>query len=193
MFKRALTSLFFTGVAPLLLLVGCAAAPPPTQSAGVTPLPPPDKYQEYQVHFPDPGHGVARYIRLTLSEELSKGCGLMRTYFEFDSDTLSPQDKATLRAVAECLDQPDLRGLDLSIVGRTDARGGSAYNAELGQRRAEAVKKLLIGAGISEDRIVVSSAGDAGAVGSDSNKEAYSHGYDRRVDVKLLAVVHAPR
>jgi peptidoglycan-associated lipoprotein len=192
MFKLAMTPFRFAAVAPFFLAAGCGAAPPTQSSAGPT-LPRPQRNEEYQVRFPDPGHGVARYIRLTLSEELSKSCGLMRTYFELDSDTLSPQDKATLHAVAECLNRPELQGSDLSIVGRADARGSSAYNADLGLRRAEAVKKLLVDAGVNEGRIVASSAGDAGAVGGDKDKDAYSHGYDRRVDVLLLGVVHAPR
>ncbi len=192
MFKIAMTPLLFTAAVAPFLLAGCGAAPP-TQSSTGPALPPPGRHQEYQVIFPDPGHGVARYIRISLSEELSKSCGLMRTYFEFDSDTLSPQDKANLKAVADCLDQPALRGSNLSIVGRADTRGSAAYNADLGRRRADAVKTLLVGAGVAESRIVVSSAGDKEAVGGDKDKDAYSHGYDRRVDVMLLDVVHAPR
>jgi OOP family OmpA-OmpF porin len=86
-----------------------------------------------------------------------------------------------------------LDGVDLSIVGRADSRGRSAYNADLGLRRAEAVKELLVGAGVSESRIAISSLGAGGAVGGDRDQDAYSHGYDRRVDVVLLGVVHAPR
>jgi hypothetical protein len=103
MFKNAMNPLLFAATAaPFLLLAGCAARAP-TQSALVSTLPEPDLHQEYHVHFPDPGHGVARYIRIAIHEDLSKTCGLMRTYFEFDSAALSARDKVVLKAVAECL------------------------------------------------------------------------------------------
>lgn len=179
-------------IGALTLSWGCATAPPTPSALGPS-LPDPGYRQEYEVHPPDPGHGVARYIGLAIQEELSRSCGLMRTYFELDSSALSPQDRATLRAVAECLEGATLEGVDLSIVGRADSRGGTQYNADLGLRRAEAVKKILVGAGIAERRITISSIGAAGALGGDEARDTYSHGYDRRVDVVLLGVPHAPR
>jgi outer membrane protein OmpA-like peptidoglycan-associated protein len=76
-------------------------------------------------------------------------------------------------------------------VGRADARGSNAYNVDLGRRRAESIKKALVDAGVDEERIVISSEGKAGAVGSDSGM--YSYGYDRRVDVSISATPHRPR
>ncbi len=176
----------------LALTTACSSAIDPKQSALGPKLPDPGPDQEYEVNFPDPGHGVARYIGIAIDRDLSVNCGLMRTYFAFDSDKLSPTDKATLRSVAECLDQPKLEHMKLSIVGRADARGGNNYNADLGRRRAESVKKLLIDAGIAESRMSIASRGAQGAVGGDAPTEPYSRGYDRRVDVVLVGVVQAP-
>lgn len=188
--RHFITSFFIvSNLALLALLAGCAATEPSQSGAGAK-LPNAGGDGEYSVDFPDPGHGVARYIRLTLSEDLSRSCGLMQTYFDFDSDKLSPQDEATLRTVAACLEKPELRDTKLAIVGRTDSRGSADYNTELGQRRAESVKKLLVSAGIQADRIGISSRGDAEAAGSDTGKS--SHGYDRRVDVVLVGVVRTP-
>lgn len=177
------------GLAFLALAPGCVTAEP-LQSGRDSKLPDPGHDQEYSVDFPKPGRGVARYIRLAIGEDLSKTCGLMRTYFDFDSSTLSPQDKATLRVVAECLERPELIGVQLAVVGRADSRGNAAYNADLGLRRAESVKKLLVGAGIKADRFRVSSRGDEGAAGDEDGISSF--GYDRRVDVVLVGVVHAP-
>jgi OOP family OmpA-OmpF porin len=177
------------GLALFALTAGCATTEP-LQSGRGPALPDPGADQEYSVDFPDPGHGVARYIGLQIGEDLSKSCGLMRTYFNFDSATLSPQDKATLHAVAECLERPELHDTELAIVGRADSRGGAAYNADLGLRRAESIKKLLVGAGIKAERIRISSRGNVGATGDD--KGMYSYGYDRRVDVVLVGVVRTP-
>lgn len=179
------------GLSLLALVAGCGAAEP-AQSAGGPKLPDPGTDQEYEVNFPDPGHGVARYIRIAIDADLSRSCGLMRTYFAFDSDKLSPTDQATLRNVAECLGRPELEGTQLSIVGRADARGNTGYNAELGLRRAESVKKLLVGAGIAADRINIASRGATGAVGTPAPSDLYSYGYDRRVDVVLVGVNRAP-
>jgi peptidoglycan-associated lipoprotein len=181
-----------SGLALFALASGCASVEP-GQSARGPSMPDPGADQEYQVNSPDQGRGSARYIGIAIDEDLSKSCGLMRTYFAFDSSTLSPEDKAALRNVAECLGKPELEGLQLSIVGRADARGNTAHNADLAQKRAESVQKLLLDAGIAVDRLSISSRGASGAVGTDKPEDPYSHGYDRRVDVVLVGVSRTPR
>lgn len=175
------------GFALAALLASCAT---PTQSSRTTPLPDPGPDQEYQVHFPDPGHGVARYIGLTLGEELAKDCGLSQTHFQLDSAEPLTQDRLALETLARCLNRPQLVAHRLSLVGRTDDRGSSAHNEALGLRRAERVKELLVKAGVAADRIRTSTRGERDAVGDGTS---YSHGYDRRVDAVLLGVIHAPR
>jgi outer membrane protein OmpA-like peptidoglycan-associated protein len=181
------------GLALLALAGGCASSPPGKSGRGPS-MPDPGADKEYQVNFPDPGHGMARYIRMTIDQDLSKSCGLMRTYFAFDSSKLTAEDQAALRDVAACLARPELKGSQLSIVGRADARGNTGYNAALGLRRAESVKKLLIGAGVAENRIGIASLGATDTVGTDDDNDlySYSHGYDRRVDVVLVGVPRTP-
>lgn len=179
------------GLALFTLAAGCATTDP-GQSARGPDMPNPGADGEYQVNFPEQGRGAARYIRVAIDEDLSKSCGLMRTYFAFDSSTLTPQDRATLRTVAECLDKPGLKGLQLAIVGRADARGDPGYNTALGLRRAESIKKHLISAGIAETRIGIASSGAAGSTGRDDPDALHSYGYDRRVDVVLVGVSHGP-
>ncbi len=172
-----------------LLVAGCVGPIPPTQSGLGTKLPDPGPDLEYQVEFPDPGHGVARYVRLTLGEDMARACGLSRTHFELDSAEPLPQDRALLKSLAECLDQPKFEGVKISLQGRADSRGSTGYNAALGLRRAVRVKRLLVDAGVTASRISTASKGDIGAVGDDVR---YSYGYDRRVDA-IVHVTHAPR
>jgi outer membrane protein OmpA-like peptidoglycan-associated protein len=186
-----MNSLIIAAGLALFTLGGCASVEPGQSGRGPK-LPDPGTDREYQVNFPDPGHSPARYIGIAIDPDLSKSCGLMRTYFAFDSAKLTPVDQATLRNVAECLERPELIGSKLSIVGRADSRGGTGYNADLGRRRAESVKSLLISAGIKESRIGIASRGAAGAVGTDEPADLYSYGYDRRVDVVLVGVSHTP-
>jgi OmpA-OmpF porin, OOP family len=180
-----------SGLALFALASGCASIEPGQSSRGPS-MPDPGADQEYRVDFPEQGRGSARYIGIAIDEDLSKSCGLMRTYFAFDSDKLSPQDQATLRNVAECLVRPELTGSKLSIVGRADSRGKTGYNTELAMRRAGSVRTLLINAGVAEDRISIASRGAAGAVGTDEPADPYSFGYDRRVDVVLVGVSRQP-
>ena len=188
--KCAISSLFIAaGITVAALSAGCA--PEPAQSARTQPLPDPGTDQEYEVKFPEAGGGATRYIRLALGDDLSKDCGLLRAHFSFDSADPLPQDKIALKDVSECLNRPDLQSADIEIIGRADSRGSSAYNLDLGRKRAEAVKGLLIEAGVAKERIVTSSTGAVEAVGEDKGK--YSYGYDRRVDVLISSTAHRPR
>ena len=162
----------------------------PVQSGGTPKMPDPGPGKEYQVKFPDPGHGVARYIGIDIGADIAKECGPVQAHFEFDSAEPVPQDQVVLKALATCLDQPKLSDITLALVGRADGRGTDAYNNALGLRRAARVKALLVASGMADDRIKTSSRGDRGAIGDDM---AVSFGYDRRVDAVEVGVVHAPR
>jgi OmpA-OmpF porin, OOP family len=187
----SMNPVIFTGLALLGTLVAACAAPlPPTQSSLGPKLADPGPTERYHVTFPDEGRGVARYIHLTLGDDLAKGCGLVQTHFEFDSAEPLPQDQLVLKALAACLEGPGYGSLQLALVGRADRRGTADYNEGLALRRAERVKKLLVDAGMAADRISTASRGDRGAVGGDDMQ--YSYGYDRRVDA-VVDLVHAPR
>jgi OmpA-OmpF porin, OOP family len=171
------------------LVTACSAPLPPTQSARTSPLPDAGPTHQYHVVFPDEGRGEARYIHLTLGDDMALDCGLTRTHFEFDSAEPLPQDRLVLKSLAACLDRPKYLGVQLSLVGRADSRGSEDYNVALALRRAVRVKVLLVDAGMAEDRIKTASRGDRDSVGDDMK---YSYGYDRRVDA-IIPVVHAPR
>jgi peptidoglycan-associated lipoprotein len=175
----------------LPLVVAACAVSPPVSPPKSDALPPPDADGQYRVVFPDEGHGKVRHIRATLGDDLAETCGLVRAHFDFDSADPLPEDRLYLRDVAECLNRPALRDKLIAVVGRADSRGDRAYNLALGRRRAEAVKQVLVDAGVPDRRALVASDGNRGAVGGDG--KPYSFGYDRRVDVMLVGMVHAPR
>lgn len=178
------------GLALCTLAAACATPLAPSQSARGPALPDPGSDREYQVKFPDPGHGLARYVHITIGEDVARECGLVQTHFELDSAEPLPQDQLVLQALAACLNRPTFSDIQLSLVGRADRHGASGYNLALGHRRAKRVKELLVAAGMSAERISTSSRGDDGAVGGDALQ--FSYGYDRRVDA-LTDAVHAPR
>lgn len=137
--------------------------------------------------LPQPPSAESRTIGLELDEGLGP-CPDAQPHFPYDVAQPRLMDRPELVALAECLNSADRRHLDLVLVGRTDSEGSTAYNDELGRRRAEDVKEALVSLGVDANRLSTVSAGERGAV-ADSHTEA---GYDRRVDVVQLNVVHSP-
>lgn len=64
--------------------------------------------------------------------------------FEFNSATVGPQAVSVLLALGRALSKDEFRGAVFLINGHTDAKGSAAYNKDLSERRAEAVRHLLV-------------------------------------------------
>lgn len=64
--------------------------------------------------------------------------------FDFNSATVGPQAVPILLALGRALSNDQLKGSTFLIDGYTDAKGGVEYNQDLSERRAEAVKRLLV-------------------------------------------------
>jgi peptidoglycan-associated lipoprotein len=72
-------------------------------------------------------------------------------YFDFDSYAVGDNYKALIEAHARYL-QGD-RNAHMTIQGNTDERGSREYNIALGQRRADAVKKMMMLMGATDAQI----------------------------------------
>jgi len=78
-------------------------------------------------------------------------------HFNVDSSVLLPGGKRALhRKIRWLQEHPDAT---VVVEGHCDARGTSAYNRQLGARRAEAARTFLIEQGIAPHRIRVVSLG----------------------------------
>lgn len=76
------------------------------------------------------------------------------------------------------------RSLKLLVSGHTDTTGTGERNSILSEERAEAVKKLLLSAGIEDDQIVTSAHGTAQpAVTTGPDSPEFKN---RRVEIKLV-------
>jgi len=64
--------------------------------------------------------------------------------FEYNSAVLTPQGRQYLQTVGRVMSGDQLKGSVFFINGHTDAKGGEDYNQGLSQRRADAVKKVLM-------------------------------------------------
>ena len=104
-------------------------------------------------------------------------------------DVLFDTGKAELNSgAARKLDQlvqflNDQPARNVEIDGFTDSVGADAYNLDLSQRRADAVRSALIGRGIAASRIGSKGYGENYAVAS--NNEAGGRQLNRRVEVVI--------
>jgi peptidoglycan-associated lipoprotein len=78
-------------------------------------------------------------------------------YFEFDSYVVKDEYKPMIEAHGRYLQGN--RGARMTIQGSTDERGSREYNIALGQRRADALKKMLLLYGATEVQIETVSFG----------------------------------
>jgi len=170
----------------LALLAGCATAPAQTADPQ---LPAANAQGQYTIStWPERMPAMTRYVHIRIGPDVLEECNLPRAHFAFDSSEVRPQDTDELAALANCLNDERFTDQTVTLVGRTDTRGQDSYNEELGLARAERVKAFLVDKGVDASRIVVQSVGENGA----QEGEAFSQGWDRRVDVLVMGGVHRP-
>jgi outer membrane protein OmpA-like peptidoglycan-associated protein len=68
----------------------------------------------------------------------------LEIYFDYDSAAVGAKAVPTLIALGNVLSKPDYAGAIFFINGYTDAKGSAEYNLGLSQRRAAAVRRVLI-------------------------------------------------
>lgn len=167
-------------VAPFALLVAAcggdkkpAAAPasaPTTEAPAVTSAP--ANKQQMAVNVDD---AILKACNLKFAnvEEAPK--------FDFDSESLTEQEKAILEQVAKCLTTGPLKGRAVDLIGRADPRGETEYNMTLGAKRSRAAHTYLAGLGVANDKLFDTSRGELDATGTEES----GWRKDRRVDIKL--------
>ena len=64
--------------------------------------------------------------------------------FDYNSADISAKSLASVQALGSALTNADLRGSTFVVAGHTDASGGEAYNQDLSERRADAIKRYLV-------------------------------------------------
>jgi outer membrane protein OmpA-like peptidoglycan-associated protein len=101
-------------------------------------------------------------------------------YFATNSDVIRPESTATLKAIGELLREHMY--LRLSIEGHTDDVGDDAYNLQLSERRAAAVKAYLVQSwGVTGSRLEVAGLGETRPVADNATAEGKQQ--NRRVDL----------
>ncbi|HEY7138528.1 MAG TPA: OmpA family protein [Methylomirabilota bacterium] len=107
----------------------------------------------------------------------------LQVQFEFDKWVLDDGAQTRLLALVKQLEeQPQLT---VELEGYTDSVGASAYNIQLSQRRAEAVRRFLVEKGVDLPRIHSIGLGDIRPVADNKTKQGRDQ--NRRVSIRLYA------
>ena len=149
-----------------------AIAPAPAPAAAA---PAPVETQEAAVTAPAPAPEAA---------PSSAGVGLgFNLQFAFDSVDLLPESRPFIDRLGEVLGQPDNTGKQILIVGHTDGSGDDAYNAQLSERRAIAVRDYLTASwNVDPSLLRIEGAGESQPLGGTDPFD----GINRRVEFFAL-------
>ncbi|HXF78902.1 MAG TPA: peptidoglycan-associated lipoprotein Pal [Usitatibacter sp.] len=101
-------------------------------------------------------------------------------YFDFDSNVVKDEYRPLVQAHARYM--VDHRDTRIRIEGNCDERGSREYNLALGQRRAEAVKKIMTVLGVPDGRIETTSFGEEKPVALGHDEASWAK--NRRADIK---------
>ncbi len=102
-------------------------------------------------------------------------------FFDFNKAVLTPEGSRIVADIAKAA--KDAGYPKLEIVGYTDASGSVEYNLALSKRRAEAVRKALIAAGVPADRLSVEGRGKSDPLVA--TKDGVREPQNRRVAVRF--------
>ncbi len=108
---------------------------------------------------------------------------LRNIYFDFDKATFRTESYTELNKLERMMaENPNIK---VEIAGHTDNIGTAAYNMQLSQRRAEAVKDYLVKKGIDPRRITAKGYGKTRPLASnDDEKEGRE--LNRRVEFRVI-------
>ncbi|HEU4616758.1 MAG TPA: peptidoglycan-associated lipoprotein Pal [Gammaproteobacteria bacterium] len=100
-------------------------------------------------------------------------------YFDYDKNEIRPEFNAMLAAHAQFLaSHPNAQ---VRLEGHADERGSREYNIGLGERRAQAVRRVLMLQGASAEQLSTVSYGEERPVATGHDEASYQ--MNRRVEI----------
>jgi outer membrane protein OmpA-like peptidoglycan-associated protein len=139
-----------------------------------------------------PGSSAEPERKLHLDPDIGKlSLGLSTLdEFDFNESTLKPAHQAKIADVAAKLTMllAKMPGSRITVSGHADLVGGEDVNLRVGQRRADAVERALVEAGVPAVSIHSSSEGKRAPV----VKKAGADGRNRRVEVRFEGELIVP-
>jgi peptidoglycan-associated lipoprotein len=147
------------GLLGALLLLAACSSPPPEPPAG-----PPGP--------PGGAGGIGSRSIVPGSQQDLEATAGDRVFFAFDRSDITPESQQILTRQADWLRR--YPNVTVTIEGHCDERGTREYNLALGERRAQAVKNVLVASGIPASRISTISYGKERPAVVGSTEEAYA-------------------
>jgi len=120
------------------------------------------------------GMGDGEYF----GDEIDESLGTV-IYFDFDSSEVRAEDQDLVAAHAIGLTSGSA---SVRLEGHADERGSREYNIGLGERRAQAVRQMLMIQGVSVGQIQTVSFGEERAASMGSSESDYAQ--NRRVEIR---------
>lgn len=122
---------------------------------------------------------VLRNIELTPKGETIR---LDHLIFPQGKATIDPNSFTELDEIAQMMKEHGK--MIIQLEGHTDNQGSAKANLELSEKRVLAVKKYLVGKGISKDRIKTKAFGGSQPLSNEMTQEARA--LNRRVEMRIL-------
>ena len=108
----------------------------------------------------------------TGDSDSGRAAGMQTVRFSYDGFALDEENKRILSGNVQILkDKPSLA---IQVEGHCDERGGIQYNIALGEKRANAVRKFLLGQGIQGERVTTISFGKERPLDQAQSEDAYA-------------------
>ncbi len=155
-------------------LAGCSQPTVPDPDAQSSAAPGDDSMSE-QAPMDDDGMGGGEFF-----EEEEEAPLTMIIYFDFDKSNLRAEYADVLARHAASLSNNSRTSMRLE--GHADERGSREYNIGLGERRSQAVRRMLLLQGGSSEQISTVSFGEERPVAFGSDERSYQQ--NRRVEIR---------
>ena len=163
-----------------VILTGCRQKPMPTPADTTGPVG--GAIQPEKVNTLTDASAVGLQQRTDVIDDGKTIRNLLKSVlFDLDKSAVKQSERAKIAAAADYMKKtPQYRML---LEGHCDWRGTTEYNMGLGDRRAQAVKKLLQSLGIGADKLQILSKGSMGAIEKGTEEQMAN---DRRVEFVIL-------
>ena len=103
--------------------------------------------------------------------------------FELGGSTLSDEGKAAVAELVAKFKERNVNVKETIIEGHTDSSGDAAFNQQLSEDRAEAVKAEAVANGANPDKIKTVGYGESKPIADNSTREGRAQ--NRRVEIKV--------
>ena len=150
---------FLSLLASVLLLAACADTTPTTGGAAGG------------ASASTPSTSSSGSVQPGTEQDLVQNVG-DRVFFDYDKSDIKAEGRQVLQRQADWLKK--YSNVTVTVEGHCDERGTREYNLALGERRATAVKKMLVALGVTPNRVSTISYGKERPAVVGSNEAAYA-------------------